>query len=507
MLESFVSVNLYSSKDSIFVSFRSIRKDEIKGITPIFRKEFCLIHTNILKQAYSVVNDEQILKSLNSLNTISWMKYSLPRVFYSTRSNNDYNTIWNDILSVVSRCITSNKSVDYSYTLLPYMECIGLEADEVCKNHAVSYNIVCSMYHEGLSIYSETTRNDFNRGEIITYSIEIPEKSIVIKFRQMYKSVYFDMNRFNRAIKEYASCDVEGLYNLITLIDKLYSSSLFDVAYSYDIKTFQHDLEYYRFKFIHDKSGLDIKMSDEPNYVITIGGRTYKGIKEPHSNNILFNIDNLFTISITSHSKNTLIQKMIYCACPLDSDCNKVNEPPLRPNMCNETIEMCTNEKEKYERPCFDKYKSTNMAIYRRVYNDIDIFDCEQPHLKNYRDLCNEYTKTIPVLYKVILPIYKYLIHESIKYNPHHRISIECKSRIDDNANSLLEDLMKTFNRDYYPGCLVFIDIGGSHKLYESFLKLIEQNKFKYNTCIRRVGLSSDNGYEIIEQKSFNGLL
>ena len=485
---------LYKNENELRLSMSRIK--EYKEWKKITEYEYSIIYSNPLFniQLNNIVASVTYLDILNSITKHKWnvrdnyyyADYDEKLVNDLCEIKKDYNTLYT-LLSSIYKINSLNSNINHQIKndlMMNYVNKI-----EIIKGFneetEKKYNIVVDLVNDSISIYSCAIRpNEKIEMSCSDIEIDIKSKSInkIILKHLYYNEQILDIDMFKRVLKNNIKCANKNitkvLYVIIELIDKFYSSSLFDIHSNSRITNENINLcekyTYYRFKtFI--ESEIFVIYDVNTNYI-----KFNDKIYHPNSDGYYIIPYGIFTIRLLPANKNDCKFKMITCIADKDNDINKVNECILH---YNENDMLSNNKpKEYFQEIYYNKLKDSfkNAHVYNELYNDIDIFRNKQPLIdwfKNtYGTRRDELKKDSPFKQYIIRFISR-LIYQTIKYNSDHICSIECKNTSD--LDFKTDRCKGIYHKSYYPTCKIELIINTDNNVNLEFIKskLIEYHK------------------------------
>lgn len=443
-----INGGLYNNhNDELILSLTETPKN--KSYNPIVEFEYSIVFGNV---SYNTTNPTDYIEYLNELvNKLTDHEWEVKdNRYYTTYDSELVNKLReNDneslhmLLNAICGYVGANKSMKEiinNYLVMPYIDNIeivrffGKSKDKVTDDR---YNITVNLTNRDISIYSTIIRPNENvelffHNEPIIIDSSLINQIAINNICYDKEKKYLDVDKLKKVLKK----NVESIKNDITnvlyliseLIDKFYSSSLFDTRSRSYIRDENLDLtkkyEYYRFKKLIETNLFDIVGE------VTTECMIYNNIKIRPDSEGFYNINiGPFTLQMKPGNKHDTKAKLITCAVSVDHDANKVNESIVYYN-ANDTL---SNNKtpEIFQRNFYGALKAGfgEYFVYEEVYNDIDIFKEKQPLIEWFnKTYGNDEHKKCKSLTKYIMRFISRLIYKSIKYTSSHIASFECKN-------------------------------------------------------------------------------
>ena len=306
-----------------------------------------------------------------------------------------------------------------------------------------------------------------------------------IIFNNIYNIDYLDYNAFEQVLKTVLTetgCLAFSLYAIITLSNKLFSTSLFDNRSSTKITPntiLYQEIEYYRMFHVYEKK--DLKLDITPNFT--------------DSTTIIPISSNLY-LKCWNPNRNDMIAKLYVAACGVDNYYNKFKEPILE--YTESSLSSLSNDKPNDEFQI--KYyqwllEHKQWKVYNECYNDIDIMKNPIEDELNIADYYKEFITKLSddEFIRNIQRFIRFIIFESIKLSPDHIISMECKNYTGC-QNFDVHRFKRALSQKYFPGCQLHLIVNcqTSNNINQLEKDLIEYIK-EFNVNVKIVIKFIDN--------------
>lgn len=463
-----------------------------------------------MENSHTIQLSNVFIPELNKLTNLSW-----------TLINNEYHTsssleVWNKLKTKMNDNQSSPLNIkNILFGIIRKTVMMSTQQIRIPLSPIVNYSTLgyiydlCVITHEtgkldvcvkfvgtiaGVALFSLIINDDENKQINVIHEKTIHVNSKLINnviFIDIYDIKYLDLNMFEQILSialQKTKSLAFSLYTIITLSNKLFSSSLFDIRSASKI-TIDANLynKYVYYRMFHLYENPNLKVSITQKYVDDV---------------VIIPITSQICLKCWCPTEFDMIAKMFMTACGIDNIYNKFNEPILEYN--DSTLPSLSKNN------CYDDFQkgyyqwlklNKKWKVYNEGYNDIDIMSSSErtdmiDYFKSFLSKNKDQQSDQPLISnfaKNIQLIINWLLFESIKYSPDHMFSIECKN-YSGKGKFDVSHFKRALEQKYYPSCQLHLIVNcqTSNNIEQLEKDLIEYIK-KFNVNVKIVIKFIDN--------------